>query len=120
MNALLSRTGDDRDPPLTDDEAKLLGDVYARLHLLVPSFRDSDELLEIGRAVYAGAGNARRVLRRAGFGKLQVFLARTIAALRETGYFADAGIVRQFSALIRQWDTTPSGDDAPVGHGIHD
>lgn len=104
MTAMLTSPGDDRDPPLTEEEAKLLGDAYARLTSLLPAERDSDENIELGRAVYAGAANAQRVLRRFGYARLRTWLTGLVAELRATGFFEDAAVLRQLAAATRRWE----------------
>lgn len=105
MNAILTSPGEDLDPPLTEEEAKLLGDAYARLTSLLPAERDADENIELGRAVYAGAANARRVLRRFGYARLRDWLTRLVAELRATGFFEDAAVLRQLAVAMRRWES---------------
>lgn len=92
------------DPPLTAGEAQLLGEVYASLHARLARHRDDAELVDIGRAVYAGSARARAMLRTVGLPRIRGWLLAMRAELVATGHFTEASHVKDLASLLQSWE----------------
>lgn len=90
--------------PLTPGEAQLLGEVYASLHARLVRHREDAELVELGRAVYAGAARARSVLRAANLPRLRAWLLAMRGELIATGHFAEASHVKELTGVLQAWE----------------
>lgn len=91
-------------------ELDLLTQVYTLLMAHLPAGRNSDEFIELGRAVHAGATSARSVIRRYGVATMAEKLRLSAQTLRGTGYFADAVQVETLADNMISWSRRASGE----------